>query len=143
MSLFNKIKNDWLEARKNREPVVSNLLGTLIGTIENKAKTFNPARDLSDAEVVAEVKRILAGVTETIGLLQPEDPRAAVAHAEKACLENYIPRQMERDQIQAFAEAKKAEGMNMGQIMAALKSERPGEYDGRMASEVVKQVLAG
>ncbi len=143
MSLLSNIKSDWINARKARQTVEASVLGTLIGAIETKSKTFNPARDLTDAEILAEVKKMLMGVVETGKLLPVGDARLEANGIEKVCLEKYMPKQMSEAEIEAFASEKKAGGMNLGQVMAALKTERPGMYDGRMASEVVKRVLAG
>lgn len=143
MELLQRIRADWIAARKARESTKAAVLGTLIGAIETRSKTFSPARDLTEAEVVAEVKKMLDGVLETGRLLKAGDPRAATNRTEQAALEVYMPAQMTEAEIRAFADERKAQGANLGQIMAALKAERPGMYDGRTASQVVKAALAG
>lgn len=139
MSLLDEIRADALAARKAKAPEAGGLV-TLIGEVDTKTKSFSPARPMTDDEVVAVIKKFLKGIDETIALIAGEpDPKIL---AEKATLEGYLPKQMSEDELRAFATAKAAEGMNMGQIMGALKAERAGQYDGKLASGIVKQALA-
>jgi uncharacterized protein YqeY len=139
------IRNDWKAARLARDCVKATLLGTLVGAIMTKEKTFNPARSMTAAEVISEVKKMLDGVVETGRILAATDGRddqRATNAIERGVLEVYMPSQMSEAELEEFAQRKKAEGLNMGGIMAALKAERGGEYDGKMASVIVKRVLA-
>lgn len=142
MDTLANIKADMVKARKARDPIASTLI-TLAGEIQSKEKSFSPARAISDDEVVAVVKKFLKGTDETIRLLTGAGKPEALdfANLEKTALEAYLPSQMSEDDLTAFAKEKAAEGANMGQIMGALKAERPGQYDGRMASGIVKSVL--
>ncbi|MBW3243340.1 GatB/YqeY domain-containing protein [Epibacterium sp. DP7N7-1] len=138
MSLLDKIRADALAARKAKAPEAGGLV-TLIGEVDTKTKSFSPARPMTDDEVVAVIKKFLKGIDETLALTASEpDPKTL---AEKAALEGYLPKQMSEDELHAFATAKAAEGMNMGQIMGALKAERAGQYDGKLASGIVKRAL--
>ncbi len=141
--ILDKIKNDWIAARKAQDRIRATLLGTLVGSITTKEKTFNPARSLTEAEVLGEVKKMLDGVIETGKHLRGSGRDDQIAHnaIEQTVLEAYMPAQMSEAEIEQFAVAKKADGMNMGAIMAALKSEFPGKYDGKAASGIVKRVL--
>jgi hypothetical protein len=105
---------------------------------------------MTDIEVVAVVKKFLKGIDEMLGVITPPVGPATDAQAkldkilaEKAALEAYLPKQMSEDELRAFATAKAAEGLNMGQIMKALTAERAGQYDGKTASGIVKAALAG
>jgi hypothetical protein len=118
---------------------------TLKGEIDTKQKSFSPARDITEAEVVAIVQKFLKGIGETISLLEGRnEPKAlADAKAEKAVLEVYLPAQMTEAELTEFAKAKAAQGAQMGQIMGALKADKAGQYDGKLAASVVKSVLQG
>ncbi|MEY8802057.1 GatB/YqeY domain-containing protein [Leisingera sp. XS_AS12] len=140
MSLLEKIRADALAARKAKAPEAGGLV-TLIGEIDTKTKSFNPARKMTDEEVVGVVKKFLKNIGETLS--HAEGRADGKILAEKAALEQYLPAQMSDEELRAFAEAKAAEGMNMGQIMGALKAERGGQYDGKKASGIVKAALAG
>lgn len=139
MGLLEKIRADALAARKVKAPEAGGLV-TLIGEIDTKTKTLNPARDLTDAEILAIVKKFLKGIDEIIAL-GAGTPDSRIL-AEKAVLEGYLPAQMTEADLHAFALEKVAEGLNIGQIMGALKAEHAGCYDGRLASGIVKAALA-
>lgn len=142
MSTLQQIRSDTIAARKAKNPTAS-VLVTLVGEIDTKTKSFSPARSIAEEEVVAIVKKFLKGIDETINLLQGRGGQAlASAQAERAALEGYLPAQMTEDEITVFARAKAGAGANMGQIMAALKSAHAGKYDGKLASQVVKQVVS-
>lgn len=146
MALIDIIKADYVRARVAKSGTVG-LLSALVGEIETKTKTFNPARGMSDEEVMAVVSKFLKGNAEATGFLGrlPEDRRAVEADklaAERAALSTYLPSQMSEADIEAFARDKAAQGMNMGAIMGALKAEKgAASYDGKLASTVVKRAL--
>ncbi|MCE6959598.1 GatB/YqeY domain-containing protein [Cereibacter sphaeroides] len=146
MSLLSRIQADALAARKARAPVAG-VLVTLIGEVNKETKLFNPARDLTDDEVLGLVRKFLKNIDQTLQILNDAGGTAsdaiAKARTEKAALEVYMPRQMSAEELAAFARGKLAGGANLGAIMAALKAEHAGLYDGKLASEVVRGVIAG
>jgi uncharacterized protein len=143
MSLLDRIKTDALAARKAQGPTAG-LLVTLIGEAETRTKTFSPARAMTDEELLAVVKKFLKNIDDTLKILSPD--RSPEAHAkavlEKTALEIYLPAQLSAAEIEAFASAKIAAGAQLGAVMAALKAEHGGRYDGKLASEVVKSLLS-
>lgn len=146
MTLLDRIKADSLVARKARSPIAGTLV-TLLGEISTKEKTFNPARDITDAEIVAIIRKFINGMDETLvalrARLQTRHDDVEKVLAEKAALEAYLPQQMTEGDIETFVRAQVAAGSaKMGDIMAALKNEHGGQYDGKLASSVVKRVLA-
>lgn len=142
MTTLEKIRRDMLASRKARDPIASTLV-TLAGEIQAKEKTFSPARPIEDVEVLAIVRKFIKGAKETETLLQSSGDidRLNVARAEIVILEAYLPKQLTEDGLRAFAEEKAKAGAKMGDIMKALKDEYPGQYDGRLASQVVKSVI--
>ena len=142
--ILDDIRRDWTAARKARDTHRATLLGTLVGAITNKEKTFNPMRPAMDAEVVSEVKKMLDGIIETGRVLENvqgrETDREKVA-IERQILEAYMPQQMNESEIEAFVLSKQTEGASLGQIMSALKAEHPGKYDGRLASAIAKRMI--
>lgn len=146
-NLLARIKADSIAARKAKNTVIAGVLTTLLGEIVTKEKTFNPARPITEDEIVAIVQKFLKSNAESLALVAriPADRRDA-EHAkmlaEKVALEVYLPKQMSAEDIAAFARSEAEIGNNtMGGIMAALKKTRPGEYDGRTASAVIKSIL--
>ena len=72
----------------------------------------------------------------------------AAEQAELAIIEDYLPRQMTRDEV--LAEARKAvaemglsDMSGMGQLMKHLMAELKGRADGRLVNQIVREVLSG
>jgi len=145
MQIMGRIRNDFLEARKARLATVGPL-SALVGAVETKEKTFVPQRAATDAEVVAVIKTFINGLDETMQKLRnastPDQERIDAVTAERAMFDAYMPQQMDEQAIRAFIAPRVAAGEVMGLIMGALKSERGGQYDGAMASRIVKEAIA-
>ena len=142
MTLFEKIKADQLVARKAHNELATSLLTTLVGEAAAIGKN-NGNRDVTDAEVVALVKKFVKGMDDTLGFLGDTNPEAtSVVNAEKYILGPYLPSQMDEATLtQAIIDIKATEGANMGKIMAALKTQYTGLYDGKMASTIIKGLI--
>ncbi|HDZ53340.1 hypothetical protein LCGC14_0042760 [marine sediment metagenome] len=143
MSLLSEIQKRSLELRKAKSPQASTLI-TLKGEMETRAKTLKPPRDLTDAEVIAEIKSTIKKVDENISIYEGRnmEDAASAAHAEKTLLEEFLPQQMSEDELRVFIQGKIDGGANMGQVMSGLKEERAGLYDGKQASGIVRGMLA-
>lgn len=143
MSLLDTIRRDSLNARRAHDPLAS-LYSTLVGEVEGMAKRQTPARDLSDAEVMAVVQKFVKNLDETIGHLSNKEPERAYEFIQQRnALSAYLPQQMSPEDIRAFAQSKRDEGADLGKIMSALKTEFAGKYDGKIASQIVRDVIAG
>jgi uncharacterized protein len=144
MSLITEIKSAQVAARKDRNGPMASLLTTLIGEAEMVGK--NAGREVLDAEVVATIKKFIKNIDETIKVLSADDERARGAMDERVVLEHFLPRQMDEQQLTEAVTAIKAElnagQKDMGKVMGLLKTRHDGQYDGKMASTVVKAVLA-
>jgi uncharacterized protein len=143
MSLQSQIRADALAALKARSPD-RGVLSTLAGELETKAKTFSPARAMTDDEVVAVVSKFIKNTDETIRALDPAKNAEALAKskAERVALERYMPKALSDAELEAFVRARVAAGDNMGGVMSALKAEHAGRYDGKRASQIVRDALA-
>jgi len=147
MSLLQRIKDDQLAARKARDTLKATLLTTLIG----EATTVKPdgSRGGSDAEVTALIKKFIKNTNEVLKALGSIEGGAAMQPlAELAILETYLPKQLsEAELTAAVAEIvghfrEKTNPVTMGMVMGALKAGFEGQYDGKMASAVVKAAVA-
>ena len=147
MSLIEQIKAKNLEARKAKLTAVVNVLTPLIGEAEMVGK--NAGHPVTDAEVVQMVKKFIKNLDETIRVLGDNDPRTLAAMGEKHTLEQFLPSQMDADQLAATVRAiiiglkiAQAPKIDMGAVMKALKERFDGQYDGKIASTVIKAELA-
>ena len=143
MTLLTRIKADALTARKTQSPTAG-VLTTLLGEADTKAKTFNPARELKDDEVIAIVQKFIKNIDQTLRSLEggPNVAARDKARMERGALEAYLPLQLTELAITEFAKAEIAKGANFGAVMSALKANYAGQYDGKMASEVIKRLMA-
>jgi len=140
MSLITKIKQDQLQHRKNKNAEAATLLTTLIGEAEMIGKNAGN-RAPSDEEVQAVIKKFIKNNTETI----QHANRGAQLVLENQVLETYLPTQLTEEALKAaVAGYLLTEGAqrNMGAIMGWLKSNYGGNYDGKVASAVVKAALS-
>lgn len=143
MTIMTAISAKTIELRKARSPLASSLI-TLKGELETKQKGFKPPRDLTEDEIIASVKKTVATLKDNIALFEARnmEDAAASARAEVTLLESFLPAQMADDELRDFISSRIAAGANLGQIMADLKSEKAGLYDGKAASAIARELLA-
>jgi hypothetical protein len=143
--MFNQLKKDLFEARKTKNIVKSNLLSTLIGEAQNIGKNAGNREPTAD-EILGVVKKFLKAVDESIILLEKAGRDVSKEKEEKTILEGYQPKQLGEaelkktiDEIVAAMPDKSVK--MMGQVMNRLKEKYPNQFDGKMASALVKQAL--
>lgn len=144
MSLVQKIKADQLVARKSRATVVASLLTTLLGDIQTISKNDGD-REPSDAEVVALIKKYIKNMTDTITKLSDDAVIRSIV-VERDVLTAYLPKQLSKDElllaIIGIAEEQDVHTLRqMGVVMKVLKERYDGQYDGVVASALIKTVL--
>lgn len=140
--LIEKIKADQVSARKAYDAAKSLLLTTLIGEAQAVGKN-NGNREPTDAEVVAIVKKFIKGMDDTIGYLGDSNKDATVTvQLEKDIISAYLPKQMTPEEITLALKTAIVEvGSNMGKVMGYMKANYEGQYDGKVASTIVKTLL--
>lgn len=146
MSLIQEIKAKNLDARKQKFTAVVNVLTPLIGESEMVGK--NAGREVTDAEVLQMVKKFIKNLDETIRVLGDNDPRTAIALAEKRTLEAFLPKQLTEDELRteingivAGLQATGVDNPKMGDVMKFLKLRFDGLYDGKLASTIIKEFV--
>jgi hypothetical protein len=133
--LIEQIKKNQIQARKARNALEASLLTTLIGELETAAKSTGKAID--DAAVVATVKKFIKNIEQLLAAAPSE-----AAEAERALLQQYLPKQLSEDQLRAaITEIIGAGQAAVGQIMGELKKKFSGQYDGALASKLVKEMV--
>ncbi|MDH4199810.1 MAG: GatB/YqeY domain-containing protein [Spirochaetia bacterium] len=143
--MYNKLKKENLEARKAKNTVKSNLLGTVIGEAQTIGKNAGN-RDPNDEEVMGVVKKFIKSLDEAAAALEKAGRDFSKEKEERSILEAYLPAQLNEEQLKkTVAEivqtlSDKSPRM-MGQVMSILKEKYPNQFDGKMASAVVKQAL--
>lgn len=137
MSLIEKIKQDQVAARINRNSLAANLLTTLIGEAEMVGKNAGN-RASTDAEVVAVIKKFIKNAEETLDALVKANRYDEVVAQEINILKNYLPQQLDTATLEMIAKNCR----DLPDFMRYLKQEYAGRYDGKLASTVAREVYA-
>jgi uncharacterized protein YqeY len=130
MKLIEKISIDFMEAYKAKEMAKKDFLGVL------KTEVTKESKEPDDVTVVNKIKSMIKNAEATNSL----------SRFELEILNRYLPVQMSdetlRHRIINYIEVSKLEGANeMGKVMAFLKSNFDGQYDGKRASEITREIL--
>jgi uncharacterized protein YqeY len=137
MSLISQIQTLQLQARRTASPDAA-LLTTLLSEAAMVGK--NAQRETTDAEVVDTVKKFVKNIDQTLTFLQAAGNSATdaaeLARRERQVLEQFLPHQLSDYELTAIAVGRSS----MPDFMKYLKENYAGQYDGRAASAVAKQV---
>jgi uncharacterized protein YqeY len=133
--LIETLKTQRIQAMKDKQTVAKNLLTTLLGELEGKAKRDNI--DINDEMVVQTCKKFIASNEEVIA--QTTSTEAATKlKEENVILNNYLPKQLTEEQIGSIIKSSGA--TNVGDAMKFLKEQYAGQYDSRLAVSVYKEM---
>lgn len=136
--IIEKIKQDQIDARKNRDSVRASLLTTLYAEASMVGKNQN--RDTTEDECIKVIQKFVKNIDETLSALPNSDSRYVVAITEKEILSQYLPKMATADEIQAIIAKLKSSGVdNIGMIMKGLKDHFGSTLDGKLASQLAKQ----
>lgn len=149
MTLFDKVSEDIKEAMKARDKVRLETLRN-IKKVFLEAKTAPGANDtLEDADAFKILQKLAKQGRES-ARTYTDNGRQDLADAElaqAAVIEEYLPKQLGEDEIEA--EVRKvtadtgAQSMkDMGKVMGIVSKQLAGRADGRAISAVVKRLLA-
>ena len=148
MSLKQKLQQDLREALRARDERRKSVIRMALAAIINAE--VEHGGELDDAGVVAVLQKQGRRRRDTIAeLRQVNRPEFLVKEeAELAILEEYLPRLLSRAEIAEEARQVTVEvgatGMGqMGPVMRQLMSKLKGRADGRVVSQVVRELLSG
>ena len=143
--MLDKMLKQNMTARKERDTLTSNLLTTVISEAKMIGKN-DGNREPNDAEVMQVIKKFLKGINESILALEKDNRDVANAKAEKAILEDYLPKQLSEEDLKEVilkivADLPEKSPAMMGKIMGQLKQNYENQFDGKLASKLVKEAL--
>lgn len=135
MNLQAQISADLVAAMKAKDTLTLNVLRVLKGEIQRGEQSSNGKIELSDGDIIKLVKKSIDGINETGG-----------DQAEVAVLEKYMPKQMTKFEIELAVTSlilgnKYNSPKDMGKIMGHFNQNYSGQYDGKLLSEIVKDLL--
>jgi hypothetical protein len=149
MNLFDKVSDDIRKAMLARDKVrLEALRGAKKEFLE--AKTAKGANgDLSDEKAVAIIVKMVKQRKES-AKIYIENNRSELAEselAEAAVLEEYLPRQLSEEELEAelraiIAETGASSMKEMGKVMGVASKRLAGRADGRAINAKVKELLS-
>jgi uncharacterized protein YqeY len=138
-----RLQHDLQDAMRARDRGRIDVLRGLIAAIKN-AKVERQVAELPEAEIVALVRKELNKRTEIIGYARQAGRAETVAQSEadKALLETYLPQQLAAAELEAVVQQLAAElgTRQIGPLMAELRKRHAGQFDGKLASEIIKKL---
>jgi uncharacterized protein YqeY len=131
MSLIERINQDFMVAYKAKEMEKKDFLGVLKTEVTKESKTPE------DGYVVAKIKSMIKNAEATNSL----------SETELNILNSYLPKQMGIDEVKQViidfvTNNSISSPKEMGKVMSYLKSGYDGQYDGKMASTIIKEILS-
>ncbi len=148
--LYKQIKEEIIEAMKAREAVRLEVLrGVLAAFINELVATGKTPQDILDDEAsLTVIKRLAKQRKDSIEQFEKGERKdlADKEREELTHLEKFLPKMMDREDIQKIAEVKKAElniedKAKMGMLMGAVMKELKGKADGGDVKEVVESLF--
>lgn len=141
MTTFSELKEKQLSARKRKKATHTKVLTTLIGDLETVSKATG--KEVTDKEVNAMVKRFLKSANEYLALTISDEKRADL-EAEKALLETLMPKPATKKELKEIISyyISSVPNPSMGAVMSYLRGRLQGNYDGKMASDLVTEMLS-
>ena len=130
MSLIEKINTDFMAAYKAKDMIKKDFLGVLKTEVTKETKTPE------DNFVVNKIKSMIKNAESTNSLSEEE----------LMILNSYLPKQYTEDELKEIIQTIMGENnisspSDMGKVMGFLKSKYDGQYDGKLASKITKDLL--
>ena len=149
MTLFDKVSEDIKEAMKARDKVRLETLRN-IKKVFLEAKTAPGANDtLEDADAFKILQKLAKQGRESARTYTDNVSQdlADAELAQAAVIEEYLPKQLGEDEIEAevrkvIADTGAQSMKDMGKVMGIVSKQLAGRADGRAISAVVKRLLA-
>ena len=148
MSLKDKLTEDLKQAMRQGDEQRRSTLRLVMAAIKNAE--IEKRRELEEGELLAIIAKEAKQRHESIAQFE-RGGRQDLADREEAELQillAYLPEQLSREEIEAqarqiIAEVGAASPAQMGQVMRRLMPLMQGKADGKLVSQVVKELLAG
>ena len=147
MSLNDRLMADLKDAMKQRDELRVSAIRMARAAITNER--IEKQKELDDNEIVAVLSRLVRQRRESIEAFSKGNRPDLVAKEQRELeiLLSYMPAQMSRDEIAEAARAAIAQvgatgTADFGKVMSRLAPELKGRAEGKVISEVVRELLA-
>jgi uncharacterized protein YqeY len=146
MSLKDQLTSDFIAATKARDEVRKNATSLLRAAI--KQAEIDRRTTLTDEEVVGVLQKEAKSRRESIADAHKAGRADLVStyEAELAAIEHYLPRGLSREELielarAAIAEAGVSDLKQQGAVMKLLSPRTKGRADGKLVSDIVRELL--
>ncbi len=150
-SLKQQIQASLKEAIRQRDEAARTVLSVLLAAVKNEevnARTDGRGGVLSDSDVLALIRREIKQHEESLEEARKagREDLSAQCEAELEVLKRFLPRQLSREEVaelarQVIRELNATSPKQHGQVMKALQPKVKDVADGRLVSEVVRELL--
>lgn len=138
-----QLENDLRSAMKARSMETVYVLRGLIAAIKN-LKVEKMVQTVPDADIAALVRKEINKRTEAAEFARRANRPELVQQnaSEKAILEAYLPQQLSAEALQQIVNdlASELGTTQIGPIMAKLRERHAGQFDGKLASELIRKL---
>jgi hypothetical protein len=145
--LKQQITNDMKLAMKAKDKPALKAIRMILGAI--KQKEIDDRIELNDTQVLAVIKKMVKQRKDSISQFSDAGriDLVEVEEAELAIINNYMPKQLTEDEVDAFVTKvivdSGADSMkDMGKLMGILKSQIDGKADMGLVSQLIKSKLS-
>lgn len=148
--LHEQIKNNIKEAMMAKDSVKLETYRGMLAAFTNElvAKNRKPSEMLTDEESVAVITRLSKQRKDSIEQYTKgnRDDLVKEEQSQLAILETYLPKMMDKSEVEKIARAKKEElgitdATKKGMLMSALMKDLKGKADGMVVKEVVDNLF--
>lgn len=139
-----RLQADLNQARKDRDRLRTLVLSTTLSEVRNRE--IDQGSDLTDDDVVQVVVKAIKQRRDSADQMRAggREELAEKEEREAGILGEYLPEQLREDEVRERIRALVAEGVTeMGPLMGRLMPELRGRFDGKEASRLVREELAG
>ncbi len=146
--MLSKLMADMKDAMKNKEKDRLLTLRNMISTV--KAKQIDSGKTLSDDEIIKLIQGMAKKIKDSIEqyINGHREDLAEKEQLELEIIKKYLPTQLSEDELrvivkEVIAESGATSMADMKSVMPLLMPRIAGKGDGKLASNIVKEVLLG
>ena len=138
MSLYTRVYEDFIKARKDKNEIDKNILGLLYNALKNKAIELR-VDELTDADSSAIIKKVSKQLDEEIesNVKVNRTEKANELTYQKNLIQNYLPKQLSEDEIKTILNT--LEDKAIPSVMKYFKTNYNGLVDMSLVSKLARQ----
>ena len=138
MSLYTRVYEDFIKARKDKNEVNKNILGLLYNALKNKAIELR-VDELTDADSSSVIKKVSKQLDEEIecNVKVNRTEKANELTYQKNLIQDYLPKQLSEDEIKTILNT--LEDKAIPSVMKYFKTNYNGLVDMSLVSKLARQ----